>query len=214
MPLAQAKDKIFGDLAVPSSRCVGPFGSYGSNANSLGMISSWVSFTPIYTNVPRTITTLQFIVTSGATSTGTPLIQFAMYNCRSNQLAPSTQIANTLTTGIDPTTTGVKTTTFSPTWVLPKGISFFGMNIRATVSNNTCSVRGYDGSGRHGSFIGNIGSGWDGTSPTTQFSQAGIPLIIAGENTALSSDYSSATIDFSNTGADRTDTAYVGVFLK
>lgn len=214
MPLAQAKDKLFGDLVVPSTRCVGAFGSYGSNANSLSMISSWVSFTPIYTNVPRTVTTLQFLVTNAATSTGTPLIQFAMYNCRSNQLAPSTQISNTLTTGIDPTTTGIKTTTFSTSWVLPKGLSFFGLNIRATSSNNTCSVRGYDGSGRHGSFIGNIGSGWDGTSPTTQFSQAGIPLIIIGENTALSSDYSSATIDYSNTGGDRTDIAYVGVFLK
>jgi hypothetical protein len=214
MPLIQAKDKIFGDLAVPSSRHIGPFGPYGSNANGLNMISSYASFTPIYTNIPRTITTLQFIITNAATTTGTPLLQFAIYNCRQNQFAPSTRISNTSTTGIDPTTTGVKTTTFSTSWILPKGISLFGLNIRATSSNNTCSIRGYDGSGRHGSFIGNIGAGWDGTSPTNQFTQAGIPYIFIGENAALSSDYSSTAIEYSNTGADRTDTAYVGVFLK
>lgn len=214
MPLFQAKDKVFGDLTVPSTRCVGPISSYGSNANGLTLISSYASFTPIYTNTARTITTAQFIVTTLATATGTPSIQVAMYNCRPNQLAPSTRIANTLTTGIDPTTTGVKTITFSPTWVLPKGISFFGMNIKATVTNNTCAVRGFDGSGREGSFIGNIGAGWDGTNPTNQFSQAGIPYIFINENTDLSADYTSTSIEYSNTGGGRTDISYVGVFLK
>lgn len=214
MPLIQAKDKIFGDIAVPSDRCVAPLVAYGSNANALTLISSYATFTPIYTNVPRTITTLQFIVTGASTATGTPSIQIAMYNCRPNQLSPSTRIDNTLTTGIVSTTTGVKTITFSPTWILPKGISFFGMNIKATSSNNTCTVRGFDGTGRQGGFLGNIGAGFDGTNPTNQFSQAGIPFIIIGENIDLSSDYSSTSVTFSNTGADRTDTNYVGVFLK
>jgi len=214
MPLNQAKDKIFGDIAVPSDRCVAPLVAYGSSANALSLISSYASFTPIYTNVPKTITTLQFIVTGAATSTGTPTLQIAMYNCRTSQLAPSTQIANTLTTGIVATTTGVKTVTFSPTWVLPKGISFFALNTKATSSNNTCTVRGFDGTGRQGGFLGNIGAGFDGTNPTNQYSQAGVPYINIGENGSLSSDLSSATIEYSGTGADRTDTNYVGVFLK
>lgn len=214
MALFQAKDKIFGDLAVPSDRCVAPLVAYGSSANALTLISAYASFTPIYTNVPRTITTLQFIVTGAATSTGTPALQIAMYNCRTSQLAPSTQIANTLTTGIVATTTGVKTVTFSPTWVLPKGISFFALNIKATSSNNTCTVRGFDGTGRQGGFLGNIGAGFDGTNPTNQYSQAGIPYINIGENGSLPSNLSSATIEFSPTGADRTDANYVGVFLK
>lgn len=214
MPITQAKDKLFGDIAVPSDRCVAPLVAYGSNANALTLISSYATFTPIYTNVSRVITTLQFIVTTASTSTGTPSIQIAMYNCRPNTLAPSTRIENTLTTGIVATTTGVKTVTFSPTWILPKGITFFGMNIKATSSNNTCTVRGFDGSGRQGAFVGNIGAGFDGTNPTNQYSQAGVPCIIIGENTDLSSDYSSTSLTFSNTGADRTDTNYVGVFLK
>jgi len=214
MAVYYARDKIFGNLAVPTARCVGPISSYGSNANNLTLISSYVSFTPIYTNTARTITTAQFIVTTQATATGTPSIQIAMYNCRLNQLAPSTQIANTLTTNIVATATGVKTITFSPTWVLPKGLSFFGMNIKATASNNTCQVRGLDGSGREGSFLGNIGAGWDGTNPTNQFSNAGIPYIFIGENTNLSSDYSSTSVDYSNIGGGRTDISYVGIFLK
>jgi len=214
MAIYRAGNKLFGDLAVPSSRCIGPFGSYGSNANSLFLVSSYLSLTPIYTNTARTITTLKFEVTTAATATGTPLIQIAMYNCRSNQLAPSTIIANTLTTGIDPTTTGVKTITFSPTWVLPKGLSFFAMGIRATVSNNTCYVRGYDGNGREGSFIGNIGAGWPETNPTTQYNNAGVPYVFIGENTSLSSDYSSTTIDYVGVGGSNTVSSYVGVFLK
>jgi hypothetical protein len=214
MPLAQAKDKIFGDLAVPSSRHIAPLVAYGSSANALGIISSYASFTPIYTNAPRTITTLQFIVTTAASATGTPSIQIAMYNCRPNQLAPSTRIENTLTTGIVATSTGVKTVTFSPTWILPKGITFFAINLRASSSNNTCNIRGFDGTGRQGALLGNIGAGFDGTNPTNQYSQAGVPYIVIGENTALSSDYSSATIEYSGTGADRADTNYVGVFLK
>lgn len=188
--------------------------AYGSNANALFMVSSYASFTPIYTNIPKVITTIQFIVTNASTSTGTPSIQIAMYNCRPNQLAPSTRIENTLTTGIVTTTTGVKTIIFSPTWILPKGITFFGMNVRATSSNNTCYVRGIDGTGRQTAFLGNIGAGWDGTNPTNQYTQAGTPYIMIGENTALASDYSSATIEYSSTGADRADTNYVGVFLK
>lgn len=214
MPLVQAKDKIFGDIAVPSDRCVAPLVAYGSNANALTIISSYASFTPIYTNAPRTITTLQFIVTTAASATGTPSIQIAMYNCRPNQLAPSTRIENTLTTGIVATTTGVKTITFSPTWILPKGTTFFAINVRASSSNNTCNIRGFDGTGRQGALLGNIGAGFDGTNPTNQYSQAGVPYITIGENTALLSDYSSATIDYSVTGADRADVNYVGVFLK
>ena len=214
MALYQVKDKIFGDLAVPTTRCVGPIAAYGSNANALNLISSYASFTPIYTNTPRVVTTIQFLVTNAATSTGTPLIQFAMYLCRPNQLAPSTQIPNTFTQGIVPTTTGVKTTTFSPTFVLPKGISFFGMNIKATADNNTCSVRGFDGSGREGGLLGSIGAGFDGSSPTTQFSISGIPYISIGNNTNLLSDYTSTSVDYSNIGNARPDSSYVGVFLK
>jgi hypothetical protein len=214
MPLIQAKDKLFGDLAVPANRSLGPMFAYGSLSNALVLNSSYVSFTPIYTNTPKVITTIQFIVVTAATSTGTPLIQFAMYRCRPNQLAPSTQIENTFTQGIVPTTTGVKTTTFSPTFVLPKGISFFGMNIKATTDNNTCSVRGLDGTGREGGLLGSIGAGFDETNPTNNFSHAGIPFIFIGNNVDLSSDYSSATAAYSINGGNNTDKAYVGVFLK
>jgi len=214
MPIYYARDKIFGNLAVPSSRCVGPMAAYGSNATGLFLVSSYVSFTPIYTNTARTITTLEFLVSTAATATGTPLIQTAIYNCKPNQLAPGTQIANTLTTGIDPTTTGVKTITFSPTWTLPKGISFFAMNIKATASNNTCYVRGYDGSGREGGLLGNIGAGWPGTNPTNQYNNAGVPYIFIGENANLSSDYTATTTEYAGVGGSATHAAYVGVFLK
>lgn len=205
---------MFGNLTVPSARCVGPMAAYGSNANPLTLISTYVSFTPVYTNTARTVTTLQFIVTTLATATGTPSIQIAAYNCRPNQLAPSTQIANTLVSGIDATTTGVKTITFSPTWTLPKGISFVAMNLKATADNNTCAVRGFDGSGREGGLLGSIGAGWDGTNPTNQYSISGIPYIFVGNNATLAADYTSSTTDYSNIGSGRTDTSYVGVFLK
>lgn len=214
MAVYYARDKMFGNLTVPSARCVGPMAAYGSNANPLTLISTYVSFTPVYTNTARTVTTLQFIVTTLATATGTPSIQIAAYNCRPNQLAPSTQIANTLVSGIDATTTGVKTITFSPTWTLPKGISFVAMNLKATADNNTCAVRGFDGSGREGGLLGSIGAGWDGTNPTNQYSISGIPYIFVGNNATLAADYTSSTTDYSNIGSGRTDTSYVGVFLK
>lgn len=214
MPLVTAKDKIFGDLAVPQTRSLGPLFAYGALGNALTLNSSYVSFTPIYTNTPKVITTIQFIVVTAATSTGSPLIQIAMYRCRPNQLAPSTQIENTLTQGIIPTTTGVKTTTFSPTFILPKGLSFFGMNIKATTDNNTCTVRGLDGTGREGGLLGSIGAGFDGTNPTNNFSHAGVPYILIGNNVNLSSDYSSTTTDYNISGSNGTDRAYVGVFLK
>jgi len=214
MAVYYARDKIFGNLAVPSARSVGPMAAYGSNANPLTLISTYVSFTPIYTNTARTVTTLQFIVTTLATATGTPSIQIAAYNCRPNQLAPSTRIANTLVSGIDATTTGVKTITFSPTWTLPKGISFVAMNLKATADNNTCAVRGFDGSGREGGLLGSIGAGWDGTNPTNQYSISGIPYIFVGNNATLAADYTSSTTDYAIIGSGRTDTSYAGVFLK
>ena len=214
MPLTPAKDKLFGDLAVPSTRCVGPMAAYGSNANALTLISTYASFTPVYTNTARTVTTLQFIVTTLATATGTPAIRIAVYNCRPRQLAPSTQIANTLTSGIVATTTGVKTITFSPTWTLPKGLSFVSMNLKATADNNTCAVRGFDGFGREGGLLGSIGAGWDGTNPTNQYSISGVPYIFIGNNATLAADYTSSTTEYSNIGSGRPDTSYAGLFLK
>jgi hypothetical protein len=214
MPVYYARDKMFGNLTVPSARCVGPMAAYGSNANPLTLISTYVSFTPVYTNTARTVTTLQFIVTTLATATGTPSIQIAAYNCRPNQLAPSTQIVNTLVSGIDATTTGVKTITFSPNWTLPKGVSFVAMNLKATADNNTCAVRGLDGSGREGGLLGSIGAGWDGTNPTNQYSISGIPYIFVGNNATLAADYTSSTTDYTTIGNARTDCSYAGVFLK
>jgi hypothetical protein len=187
---------------------------YGSSAGSLSMVSTYVSFTPIYTNTPREITTLKIEVVTAATSTGSPLIQFAMYNCKNNTLSPSTQISGTYTAGINPTTTGVKTTTFSPTWVLPKGLSFFGMNIKCTADNNTCYVRGLDGSGRENTLLGSIGSGFDGTNPNNTYASAALPYFYSGNNVTLLSDYSSSSMYYSDVGASRTETSYVSVFLK
>jgi len=214
MALYQSQNKMFGNISVPLTRCVGPMAGYGSNGGTLNLNSSYVSFTPIYTNTPRVITTLQFLIVTAATSTGSPLIQFAIYNCKNDTLAPSTQISGTLTTGIDPTTTGVKTTTFSPTWILPKGLSFVGMNNRATVSNNTCFARGFDGTGREGALLGSLGAGWDGTTPTTNFGNTGMPFFNAGENAALLSDYTSSIMSYTTVGASRIDSSYLGVFLK
>ena len=214
MALFQAKDKLFGDLAVPSTRCVAPMAAYGSCGSTLTLNSSYVSLTPIYTNTPKIITTALFNITTLATSTGSPLIQIAFYNCMPNQLAPSTRIDNTFTQGIIPTTTGVKTVTFSPTWILPKGITFFAMNIKASSSNNTCGVRGYDGTGREGGLLGSIGAGFDGTSPTNNFAQAGVPYIFIGENVNLASQYTSADVTYNITGSGTTDRSYVGIFLK
>lgn len=214
MALYQRQNNMFGNISVPLDRCIGPMVGYSSNAGSLSLVSTFVSFTPIYTNTPRVITTLRFNILTGATATGSPLIQFAVYNCKNETLAPSTQISGTLTTGIDPTTTGIKITTFSPTWILPKGLSFIGMNIRATTDNNTCSVRGMDGVGRELCLVGSFGSGWDGTTPTTTYAATGSPYFFSGNNAALLSDYSSSTMSYSTVGASRTDSSFPSVFLK
>ena len=199
---------LFNKLQVPSDRYIGPLVAYGGAGSTRTLNSFYVYFVPVYSNGSRSISEIVFQVTTASGATGTPTMEVALYNCSATSGLPTTQITNSLKTGIDPTTTGVKTSTYSPSFTMPAGVSFVGIKVKPTVSNNATGVRSMDGSGRECSFFSSIANGWP-ASPTSANYQTTVPYFLAGDNVGLASDYTSSSFSYQNYGD-----GFVAVFLK
>jgi hypothetical protein len=199
---------LFNKLQVPSDRYIGPLVAYGGAGSTRTLNSFYVYFIPVYSNGNRSISEVVFQVTTASGATGTPTIELALYNCSSTSGLPTTRITDSLKTGIDPTTTGVKTSTFSPAFTMPAGISFVGIKVKPTVSNNATGVRAMDGTGRESAFFSAIANGWP-TNPTSSSYAATVPYFIAGDNVGLAADYTSSSFSYQNFGE-----SFIAVFLK
>jgi hypothetical protein len=199
---------LFNKLQVPSNRYIGPLVAYGVAGGTRTLNSFYVYFVPVYSNGNRSISEIVFEVTTASGATGTPTMEIALYNCSSTSGLPTTQITNSLKTGISPTTTGVKTSTYSPAFTMPSGVSFVGIKVKPTVSNNATAVRSMEGNGRESAFFSAIANGFP-ANPTSSFYAASVPYIIAGDNVGLASDYTSTSFDYDVYG-----TNFVAVFLK
>jgi len=199
---------LFNKLQVPSDRYIGPLVAYGGAGSTKTLNSFYVYFVPVYSNANRSISEIVFQVTTASGATGTPTMEVALYNCSSTSGLPTTRVADSLKTGIDPTTTGVKTSTFSPAFIMPAGISFVGIKVKPTVSNNNTVVRAMEGTGRENAFFSSIANGWP-ASPTTNFYGSSVPYFIAGDNVGLASDYTSSSFSYNVFGD-----GFVAIFLK
>ena len=199
---------LFNKLQVPSDRYIGPLVAYGGAGSTRTLNSFYVYFVPVYSNANRSISEIVFQITTASGATGTPTMEVALYNCSSTSGLPTTRIADSLKTGIDPTTTGVKTSTFSPAFTMPAGISFVGIKVKPTVSNNATGVRAMDGTGRESAFFSAIANGWP-ANPTSSSYAATVPFFIAGDNVGLAADYTSSSFSYQNFGE-----SFVAVFLK
>lgn len=199
---------LFNKLQVPSDRYIGPLVAYGVAGSTKTLNSFYVYFVPVYSNANRSISEIVFQVTTASGATGTPTMEVALYNCSSTSGLPTTRVADSLKTGIDPTTTGVKTSTFSPAFIMPAGISFVGIKVKPTVSNNNTVVRAMEGTGRESAFFSSIANGWP-ANPTTSFYGSSVPYFIAGDNVGLASDYTSSSFSYNVFGD-----GFVSIFLK
>ena len=199
---------LFNKLQVPSDRYIGPLVAYGGAGGTRTLVSFYVYFVPVYSNASRSISEIVFEVTTASGATGTPTMEVALYNCSATSGLPTTQVTNSLKTGISPTTTGVKTSTYSPAFTMPSGVSFVGIKVKATSANNATGVRAMDGSGRENSFFSSIANGWP-TNPTTNNYGCAVPYVSAGDNVGLASDYTSASFTYAVFGEP-----FVAVFLK
>jgi len=199
---------LFNKLQVPSDRYIGPLVAYGGAGTTRTLVSFYVYFVPIYSNGNRSISEIVFQVTTPSGATGTPTMEVALYNCSTTTGLPTTRIADSLKTAIDPTSSGVKTSTFSPAFTIPAGVSFVGIKVKATSANNATGVRSMDGSGRETAFFSSIANGWP-TNPTTANYGSAVPYVSAGDNVGLASDYTSASFTYAVFGEP-----FVAVFLK
>lgn len=199
---------LFNKLQVPSDRYIGPLVAYGVAGSTRTLNSFYVFFVPVYSNGSRSISEIVFQVTTASGATGTPTMEIALYNCSATSGLPTTQVTNSLKTGIDPTTTGVKTSTYSPAFTMPAGVSFVGIKVKPTVSNNATGVRAMEGNGRENAFFSSIANGWS-ANPTTNFYGSSVPYFIAGDNVGLASDYTSSSFAYEVFGV-----SFVAIFLK
>ena len=199
---------LFNKLQVPSDRYIGPLVAYGGAGSTRTIGSFSVLFVPIYSNGSRSISQVVFQVTTASGATGSPTMEVAMYNCGSNGF-PTTRISDSLKTGIDPTTTGVKTLSYSPSFTIPAGISWCGLKVKTDgATNNNTRVRSMDGVGRESAFLASVAFGWP-NNPTTNNYASSTPVCGVGEATALASDYTSASFQYATFGME-----YIAVFLK
>lgn len=199
---------LFNNFEVPSSRYLGPLVAYGGNGSTRAVGSFTAIFTPIYSNKSRSISEIKIEVTTASGATGSPTTEVAMFNCDSSGF-PTTRISNSLTVGIDQTTTGVKTLTYSPSFTIPAGISWFGIKVKTNgTTNNNTRFRSMDGVGRESSFLGAIAFGFS-NNPTTSSYAFGMPQIGVGEATALASDYTGVNWTYPVFGGE-----FISVFLK
>ena len=199
---------LFNKLEVPINRYIGPLVAYGVAGATRNLNSYYVYFAPFYSNSNRSISEVVFEVTTASGATGSPTIEIALYNCSTTTGLPTTQVTNSLKTGISPTSTGVKTSTYSPSFTMPAGISFMGIKVKASPANSNTFIRSFDGNGRESSFFSSIANGHS-SNPTGNFNGSSVPQFLAGDNASLASDYTSSSFNYATQGDP-----FSAIFLK
>lgn len=191
----------FTNTSVPSSRYIGPFVAYGRCDGSNTLYNYHTNMVVYFTSSPKTISTAKFEVITAMTNTGTPVIQIAFYYLTvvNGQVRFGQQIPNSLATGINAATTGVKTVSYGTSWQTPVGV-FFGL-IKATGStlNDSGAIRSFSNQSSTGDYIwSQFMGGFVSATPTEIYSTPGAPFpSLYGNTQALLTDYTSNAPDYS-----------------
>jgi hypothetical protein len=183
----------FSNTSVPSDRYIGPFSSYGRCDQTNSLYNYGFNFGVYFLNSPKTISTAKFEVVTAMTNTGTPVIQLAFYYPAivNGEVRIGVQIPNSLATGIDAATSGVKTVSYGTSWQAPRGIFFLVLKSTGSTLNNSGTIR---------SFNSNVGitdylwaqfmGGFSSSSPTAIYSTPAFPRPnLFGQTQALLTDF-------------------------
>jgi hypothetical protein len=188
----------FTNTSVPSDRYIGPFIAYGRCDQTSDLYNYYNNLVTYFISSPRTITTAKFEVVTGMTNTGTPLIQLAFYypTIVSGRVKLGAQIPNSLATGIDATTTGVKTISYGTSWQAPSGIFFALIKATGSTLNNSGTLRSFNQLVGGSNYIfSQFMGGFDSSNPTGLYGVAGVPIPDSFGNTQqLLSDYSATAV--------------------
>jgi len=187
---------------IPSDRYIGPFQATGSAEYTVSLYNYYTSMAVYYLPNSRSITESKIQVITGMTNTNSPQIQYGAYNLivSSNVIRIGARIANSYVTGIDATTTGVKTTTHSPSWTAPRGLFCILLKSKSSTLNNSGTLRSFANNGRETYLAAQFLGGFNDSSPTTQFSMPQFPFPeYFGNNVDLKSDYSTTNIYYEPT---------------
>jgi hypothetical protein len=149
---------------------------------------------------PKTISTAKFEVVTAMTNTGTPVIQVAFYYPASvsGQVRVGVQIPNSLSTGIDAATTGVKTVSYGTSWQAPRGIFFMAIKATGSSLNNSGTLRSFGiSSGTNDYIWSQFMGGFSSATPTAQYGTPAFPIPSSyGNTTNLLADFTSTSLDY------------------
>jgi hypothetical protein len=207
----------FTNTSVPSDRYIGPFMAHGRCDRTNNLNTFYNGFATYFLNSPKTISGAKFEVVSAMTSTGTPLIQLAFYYPANvnGQVRVGVQIPNSLATGIDPTTTGVKTISYATSWQAPSGIFFALIKATASVANTGGTIRSFNiDSGTNDYIFSQFMGGFSSATPTTQYGTPAFPLPSSyGNSQNLLSDYTNTSVDYSASIGSNGPASQSGIFI-
>ena len=174
--------------------------AYGRCDATNNLNAFYNGFATYFLNSPKTITTAKFEVVSAMTSTGTPLVQLAFYYPANvnGQVRVGVQIPNSLATGIDPTTTGVKTVSYGTSWQAPSGIFFALIKATASATNLSGTIRSFNAqSGTNDYIFSQFMGGFSSATPTAQFGTPAFPYPSSyGNSQNLLTDYTNTSVDY------------------
>ena len=188
----------FTNTSVPSNRYIGPFMAYGRCDNTNSLYNYYTNYGVYFLNSPKTITTAKFEIISAMTNTGTPVIQVAFYYPANvnGQVRLGAQIPNSLSTGIDAATTGVKTVSYGTSWQAPSGIFFMALKATGSTLNNSGTIRSFTiNSGQNDYIWSQFMGGFPSATPTAQYGTPAFPIPDNYGNTKnLLTDYTNTSV--------------------
>lgn len=168
----------FTNTSVPSDRYIGPFIAHGRCDRTNSLYNYYTNYGVYFLNSPKTISTAKFEVVTAMTNTGTPVIQVAFYYPANvnGQVRVGAQIPNSLATGIDAATTGVKTVSYGTSWQAPSGIFFMALKATGSTLNNSGTIRSFSiDSGTNNYIWSQFMGGFSSATPTAQFGTPAFP---------------------------------------
>jgi hypothetical protein len=175
--------------------------AYGRCDATNNLYNYYTGFATYFLNSPKTISTAKFEVVTAMTNTGTPVIQLAFYYPANvnGQVRVGAQIPNSLATGIDAATTGVKTVSYGTSWQAPSGIFFALIKSTGSTLNNSGTLRSFNAnSGQNDYIFSQFMGGFSSATPTAQYSTPAFPVpSLYGHTQNLLSDYTNTSVDYS-----------------
>lgn len=190
----------FSNTSVPSDRYIGPFMAHGRCDQTNTLYNYYTNYGTYFLNSPKTISTAKFEVVTAMTNTGTPVIQVAFYYPANvnGQVRLGVQIPNSLSTGIDAATTGVKTVSYGTSWQAPRGIFFMALKSTGSTLNNSGTIRSFNiNSGTNDYIYSQFMGGFPSATPTAQYGTPAFPTPSSyGNTTNLLADFTNTSVDY------------------